>query len=81
MKHIIDRASKTYPEIAELNKLANANREQCTHNLVKFKLNVKMSEQASMTDRLMLSNAILSTLDNDPSLIFFDDVKVFTEFR
>jgi hypothetical protein len=44
MKHIIDRASITYPEIAEMSKQANANREQSTHNLAKFKLNVRMTE-------------------------------------
>lgn len=81
MKHIIDRASSTYPDIAEMNRQATANREQSTYNLAKFKLNVRMLDSATMTDRLMLSNIILSTVDNDPSMIFFDDVKVFNEFR
>ena len=81
MRHIIDRASNTYKEIGETFKQSLANKEPCTYDLYKFKLNVRMVEGATLQDRLQLANLINTVIESDPSLIFFDDVKAFMEFR
>lgn len=81
MSHIIDRAGKTYPELADQYKASIANREPSTHNLSKFKLNIKMVDEATLNDRLMLTNILMTVIENDPQLIFFNDEKEFDEMR
>lgn len=81
MRHIIDRASSTYSEIDETFKQSLANKEPCTHDLYKFKLNVRMVDDATLQDRLQLGNIINTVIESDPGLVFFDDMKVFLEFR
>jgi len=81
MKHIIDRAEATYSEIAEVNKVAIGNRIPSTHNLLKFKLNIKMDKSATLMERMRLSNSIMTVIEQEPSHIYFDDEKEFAEFR
>jgi hypothetical protein len=65
LKHIIDRASQTYEEIGETNKMAISGRSFSTYNLSKQKLVIKMTDDATPTDRLMLTNIVLSVIESD----------------
>ena len=64
-----------------MNRLAVANRELSTYDLSKSKLNVRVTDDATPTERLMLTNIILSVIESDPGTLFFDDLKTFEEFR
>lgn len=81
MRHIIDRAVDTYQEIADFNKIAESNRIPSTHNLLKFKLNIRMDKSATLMERLRLTNSIMTVIESDPSHVYFDDEKEFAEFR
>lgn len=61
--------------------MAISGRSFSTHNLSKQKLVIKMTDDATPTDRLMLTNIVLSVIESDQSTVLFDDEKTFREFR
>lgn len=40
-----------------------------------------MTDDATLEDRLTLSNMIHTVLENDPQLVFFDNLKEYIEMR
>jgi hypothetical protein len=66
MKHIIDRLISTYPELKEIRQEIVQGRDPALHDLQKFKLSIKMTNDATLDDRLILSNMIHAVIENDP---------------
>ena len=64
-----------------MNKLAIGSRELSTYDLAKSKLNVRVMDDSTPTERLMLTNIILSVIESDPGTVFFDDKKTYSEMR
>lgn len=60
MAHIIDRVSKTFPELGEIRKKVLVENEPSSYGLLKESLMCKILPKSPREDRLLIANSIMA---------------------
>merc|ERR1712226_564080 len=71
MAHIVDRITKTFPELGEIRKKVLMENEPQTQGLIKENLMCKIKDESTREQRLLISNSIMA-VNEDTSMVIAD---------